>query len=482
MKSSRWILLGVAVFLLYLLGGPGRQALVTPSCTIPYGGGSCTLGLTLPANRSATMWRLNLTGAAVSSPTDLGVTTRAPSSGILDSYHASSETQSGTPLVTEITWWHTYLVAYPAEWPTSIDQASVYVETNATATAGATGQDDASVSLLVRLPTFAYPNDTIVVCTLQSYDPDACPQNTLIHQGITDGLDDASFIGSTIAGERMLLKTFNMPRSSTYAAQGILSTTLTGSQVPANRNTSRILVVVETERQGTGDSAARRPPNITLAYRTNEWPMPTLSLAATSVTKFNATLIGPIPTEDFASAANAHCKRDGRSIAECTVPLTVSSLTGGLVTVDREALSTSAATLTGSDSDHDGVADAADNCPATANANQADTDQDGVGDACDATCTNCSSIDADGDGIPDVDDNCDFVKNPSQADEDDDGKGDACDTQKASWLTEIWNRLSNGIKKVPTAVWVGFGLLAALIGTNIWRTFKMAPTRRRRRR
>lgn len=36
------------------------------------------------------------------------------------------------------------------------------------------------------------------------------------------------------------------------------------------------------------------------------------------------------------------------------------------------------------DNDGDGVADASDNCPCTANANQADCDEDGIGDACDA--------------------------------------------------------------------------------------------------
>lgn len=40
---------------------------------------------------------------------------------------------------------------------------------------------------------------------------------------------------------------------------------------------------------------------------------------------------------------------------------------------------------TPTDSDGDGIADASDNCPNTANADQADADNDGVGDACDTT-------------------------------------------------------------------------------------------------
>lgn len=58
------------------------------------------------------------------------------------------------------------------------------------------------------------------------------------------------------------------------------------------------------------------------------------------------------------------------------------------------------------DSDGDGVPNGCDNCPLTANADQADSDGDGVGNACD---------------------NCVSVSNPSQSDGDGDGVGDACD-------------------------------------------------------
>ena len=57
------------------------------------------------------------------------------------------------------------------------------------------------------------------------------------------------------------------------------------------------------------------------------------------------------------------------------------------------------------DTDGDGVPDASDNCPTTANANQADADGDGVGDACD---------------------NCPNTVNANQLDSDGDGTGDAC--------------------------------------------------------
>jgi len=58
------------------------------------------------------------------------------------------------------------------------------------------------------------------------------------------------------------------------------------------------------------------------------------------------------------------------------------------------------------DTDGDGVADGADNCPLAANANQADRDSDGVGNACDV---------------------CPRTADPAQLDADADGVGDACD-------------------------------------------------------
>jgi hypothetical protein len=71
------------------------------------------------------------------------------------------------------------------------------------------------------------------------------------------------------------------------------------------------------------------------------------------------------------------------------------------------------------DDDNDGAADGSDNCPTTDNANQADNDTDGAGDACDA--------DDDNDGDLDGSDNCATVANPAQENFDGDAQGDACD-------------------------------------------------------
>ena len=79
------------------------------------------------------------------------------------------------------------------------------------------------------------------------------------------------------------------------------------------------------------------------------------------------------------------------------------------------------------DSDGDGVGDDIDNCPNTANSDQADTDGDGFGDACDG-CPGDPNNDIDNDNICGGLDNCPNNSNPDQADTDGDGLGDICDS------------------------------------------------------
>ena len=71
------------------------------------------------------------------------------------------------------------------------------------------------------------------------------------------------------------------------------------------------------------------------------------------------------------------------------------------------------------DTDMDGIPDSSDNCPTTANADQADLDNDGIGDVCDD--------DMDDDGVPNGSDNCPMNANPGQEDSDSNGIGDACE-------------------------------------------------------
>lgn len=83
------------------------------------------------------------------------------------------------------------------------------------------------------------------------------------------------------------------------------------------------------------------------------------------------------------------------------------------------------------DTDEDGAGDDVDNCPATANPDQADGDGDGIGDVCDV-CAFDPDNDLDQDGICAFDefgtlDNCPELTNSDQIDTDKDGAGDACD-------------------------------------------------------
>ena len=86
------------------------------------------------------------------------------------------------------------------------------------------------------------------------------------------------------------------------------------------------------------------------------------------------------------------------------------------------SFSTSKSFAAGSDKDGDGIIDDNDNCPDTANSDQADIDGDGTGDVCDD--------DRDGDGIANAEDNCPDVSNADQADADGDGTGDVCDDDR----------------------------------------------------
>ena len=88
------------------------------------------------------------------------------------------------------------------------------------------------------------------------------------------------------------------------------------------------------------------------------------------------------------------------------------------------------------DPDLDEVCGESDNCPNTANADQADTDGDGLGDACDS-CPLDPDNDIDNDAVCGDVDNCISISNKDQADSDGDGIGDACDTFPLDPLNDI---------------------------------------------
>ncbi|HKQ97665.1 MAG TPA: thrombospondin type 3 repeat-containing protein [Candidatus Polarisedimenticolia bacterium] len=81
------------------------------------------------------------------------------------------------------------------------------------------------------------------------------------------------------------------------------------------------------------------------------------------------------------------------------------------------------------DSDADGIANSADNCPTIANPSQTNSDADPRGNACDncPTVSNKGQADTDADGLGDACDSCPQSPNPLQADADSDTRGDSCD-------------------------------------------------------
>lgn len=113
--------------------------------------------------------------------------------------------------------------------------------------------------------------------------------------------------------------------------------------------------------------------------------------------------------------------------ATITQDVTVTATFGATATVHTLTVTDSVTVLV--DTDQDGIADSADNCPTVANADQADGDADGTGDVCD-NCpddANADQADADGDGLGDVCDNCAADANADQGDADGDGTGNSCD-------------------------------------------------------
>ena len=78
-----------------------------------------------------------------------------------------------------------------------------------------------------------------------------------------------------------------------------------------------------------------------------------------------------------------------------------------------------------SDPDGDFIYAPNDNCPDTANSDQADLDGDLIGDVCDD--------DRDGDAVLNDTDNCPDISNTEQTDSDRDQIGDACDDETTLW-------------------------------------------------
>ncbi len=118
------------------------------------------------------------------------------------------------------------------------------------------------------------------------------------------------------------------------------------------------------------------PPNLTLTDGTVSQ-----GICAVDIQPEGTTLLCLLGTLDISAQIHIVAQVDAPSDGSVEV---TSSVESQQIEVD-ESNNVAAAAFTASlDADADGIADAADNCPAVSNADQADSDEDGVGDVCDA--------------------------------------------------------------------------------------------------
>lgn len=144
-------------------------------------------------------------------------------------------------------------------------------------------------------------------------------------------------------------------------------------------------------------------------------------VCAVDIQPEGTTLLCLLGTLD--TSAQIHIVANVEAPSDGSVEVT-STVESQQIEVDESNNAASVSFIASLDADADGVADAGDNCPNVANADQADADGDDVGDA-------CEGLDTDGDGVEDAVDNCPAASNADQADADEDGVGDVCDAGAA---------------------------------------------------
>lgn len=118
------------------------------------------------------------------------------------------------------------------------------------------------------------------------------------------------------------------------------------------------------------------PPNLTLTDGTVSQ-----GICAVDIQPEGTTLLCLLGTLDISAQIHIVAQVDAPSDGSVEV---TSSVESQQIEVDESNNVASAAFTASLDADADGVADAADNCPAVSNADQADSDEDGIGDVCDA--------------------------------------------------------------------------------------------------
>ena len=199
---------------------------------------------------------------------------------------------------------------------------------------------------------------------------------------------------ATVIGREYMLSYYFSPRPGTDEANNILRVNVDGSPV----DTVSASGGSSTQWYGRSYEFVADSTSTTVEFADNGVPdsfgtmLDGVSLkckvpAQETETCGNGVLEGAEACDDGDTAAQDGCS------ATCTVEQDY-TCTG----------EPSVCTVSGTDTDGDGVLDTVDNCVSTPNPNQADTDGDGIGDVCDncATVANPDQLDTDGNGIGDL--------------------------------------------------------------------------------
>lgn len=342
-KDNNGIIVFAIIAVLILMNGgfdflgslisPGEP----PSCEIPYGGGECSIDLTLPASRSASFYTMTLDFDASPAADFIGETQVSA----LSTAHASEKLYSDGTQEANL-----YLYGIPASFPEEIYD----IRMTSTGGGSATCNNDdeyGEVYLYSYLVTYPHSGTGISLCSNSEWDN--CAATTMVqHWSETDNgyiefrsLAQTGWTSTgaecwdndgTISGQRDLISNINV--YNLKANEGFTS----NSQV-------KLVVDVKEERE-YGGSTSPGSPTVSLAYK----PMERISnmgyrIGQTTIDTLSGFQTNGVTTLDVSNVINSECDR-GNVIDECEFQVTFSSPTGGKITISSEEETLSIATTT----------------------------------------------------------------------------------------------------------------------------------------
>ena len=367
MKQRTTLYIMAALILLLFLAGPPRKAVPGGTCTVPYGGGSCTMTVTVDANRSAATYQLGF-DFAPSISTQTFTSLLNPSHSYTTTITSANADQS----VRSYADWTFYLYA--------LNDTAIYDYT-ATITATAevrgtttTSASAAAVTAYIGRPIARYPIDTIITWCADN--------NYLVCRDVDGGqfaLDHLQQTGTIVVA--------HTPNAQVVTATETVRGTTEHTQLYGPITDNKVVAYFRAEHTsltgGDGAATITSQTPLNLSYRKTEAARDIqYSLNATGLETFTGPQTSA-QTIDLASTINSLCHRTQNS-QPCSLTLRFSSPAGTTVTATESATWTRP-TIT--DPDEDGYDSSYDNCPTTNNPTQADTDHDGIGDACETTTT-----------------------------------------------------------------------------------------------